>query len=181
MSDFSVGYAGNGMFTVTSGGETRTMNIADMDIMLRTEQVEIYDQEIADQYAEIKAANDKRKAYNELLSQMRSAKEAGKTRAGSDSFELSGYEDEGSKTVRGWMDYFGMTGTTTEGSVSSATLDQQWDANIEEVKGLIDEITSDTELMMLRFRQMVDKRGTALQEAKSTMQQDKQLKDRILN
>ena len=35
-------------------------------------------------------------------------------------------------------------------------------------------------MQMLRFRQMVDKRGTALQEAKTTLSNDKRLKDAIL-
>ena len=56
----------------------------------------------------------------------------------------------------------------------------QWDANIEAVKSQIDNVSSDTELKMLRFRQLIDKRGTALQEAKETMQNDKKLKDQIV-
>lgn len=222
----SVSYAGNGLFNITqevmvrdengdiqydSNGNavtetiTKTMDIASMDLMLRTEQVELYDQEVADQYAEIQAANEKRKALNDLLAIMRSYKEEGRDddikvdgdwdadnqvgneldaadsddAEGSDRFVLEGMGDE-ARTVDGWMDYFGLTKTDVQYDADDDERDSQWDANIEAVKGLVDEVTSDSELMMLRFRQLVDKRSTALQEAKSTMQADKQLKDRIL-
>lgn len=225
----SVSYAGNGLFNITqevmvrdengniqydSNGNpvtetvTKTMDIASLDLFLRTEQVELYDQEVADQYAEIKAANEKRKALNDLLAVMRSYKEEGRDddtvidgvwssndsslavgtelegsdtsddRA-SDRFVLDGTDDQ-ARTVRGWMDYYGLEGPDVYASADDDERDGQWDANIEAVKGLVDEVTSDSELMMLRFRQLVDKRSTALQEAKSTMQADKQLKDRIL-
>ena len=189
MSDpnFSVTYNGSGMFTITANGETHTLNIADMDIMLRTEQVEIYDQEIADQYAEIKEANMKRKALNELLVKMREQKtekrdddaEHGGSVAGEE-FSLPGYEDHGNQDVDYWRDEFGLGDWDVDHSKGTTEQDAQWDVGIEAAKAAIDAISSDTELLMLRFRQMVDKRGTALQEAKSTMQQDKQLKDTII-
>ena len=56
----------------------------------------------------------------------------------------------------------------------------QWDTNINAVKAAVDNVTSDSEMQMLRFRQMVDKRGTALQEAKTTLTNDKRLKDAIV-
>ena len=192
MSDgFAITYAGNGQFTMTVDGKTETFNIADMDIALRMEQVELWDQEIADQYAEIKEANLKRTQLNELLSQMRKQKEEGldddsswsgmssSAKAGTE-FELEGIEGE--RSVDEWMDYFGWHDDMTDVNYNKSKdkRDAQWDANIEAVKGEIDQITSDSELKMLRFRQLVDKRGTALQEAKSTMQQDKRLKDQVL-
>ncbi|MBI1247935.1 hypothetical protein GC197_08865 [bacterium] len=222
----SINYAGNGLFNVTqevivrdgngnvtydgNGNPvtetvTKTLDIASLDMMLRSEQVEQYDQEVADQYAEIKASNEKRKALNDLLAKMRSYKSEGRdddTKAdgswggdeqhgtelsasnsdeskGSDRFYLDGQGTE-ARSVDGWMDYFGLTKTDVQFDAKGDKRDSQWDANIEAVKGLVDEVTSDSEMMMLRFRQLVDKRSTALQEAKSTMQSDKQLKDRIL-
>ena len=189
MSDgFSITYNGSGMFTMTVDGETQTFNIADMDLALRMEQVETWDQEIADQYAEIKEANMKRKALNELLAQMRKAKSEGRDDDGNESswsgkgsltFSLEGTDGQ-TRNIDDWMDYFGITKTDVQYNKSGDKRDAQWDANIEAVKGEIDQITSDSELKMLRFRQLVDKRGTALQEAKSTMQQDKRLKDQVL-
>lgn len=189
MSDgFSIQYNGSGMFTMTVDGETQTFNIADMDLALRMEQVETWDQEIADQYAEIKESNMKRKALNELLAKMRKAKSEGRDDDGTESswsgkgsltFSLEGTDGQ-TRNIDDWMDYFGITKTDVNCKKSKDKRDAQWDANIEAVKGEIDQITSDSELKMLRFRQLVDKRGTALQEAKSTMQQDKRLKDQVL-
>lgn len=205
MSDsFAITYNGSGMFTMTVDGKAQTFNIADMDLALRMEQVEVWDQEIADQYAEIKESNLKRKALNELLAKMRQYKSEGRdddikdgdwstgAQSGSemtaaqsdhskssDRFKLEGMGDE-ARSVDGWMDYFGLTKTDVRANTSKEKRDGQWDVNIEAVKGKVDEITSDSELKMLRFRQLVDKRGTALQEAKSTMQQDKRLKDQVL-
>ena len=207
MSDagFSITYAGNGMFNMTVDGKTETFNIADMDIALRMEQVGLWDQEIADQYQEIKEANQKRKALNELLAQMRKAKSEGRdddgnknswSGKGSYKFKLEGmsgtatnYNDDGNNvgTVNGanannidnWLDYFGITKTEVDHKKSKNKRDAAWDANIEAVKGAIDAISSDSEMMMLRFRQLVDKRGTALQEAKSTLQANTRLQQTI--
>ncbi len=190
--NFSMQYKGDGQFAVTVDGETTVMNMADMDLFLRMEQVEQWDQEIADQYSEIKEANLKRKQLNQLLTKMRKAKSEGKddddksTWAGANSkkseeFKLEGTDGE-NRSVDEWFTYFGLHDdmTDVQHNKSKKTRDAQWDTNIEVIKGQIDEISSDTELKMLRFRQLVDKRGTALQEAKSTMTADKQLKDNIL-
>ena len=186
---FSITYAGNGNFNMTVDGQTTTFNLADLDMMLRTEQVAQHDQEIAEQMQSIQESNVKRKALNELLTQMRKSKEEGRdddstnpTEAkGSVSFELSGYEEEGSKTVAQWMDRFGITRTDVQGGDSNKTnRDNQWEASITAVRTEVDNITSQSESEFLRFRQLVDKRSTALQEAKTTLSNDKRLKDTIL-
>ena len=94
-----------------------------------------------------------------------------------DSFSLDGYG--GPKDVATWIKEFGITRT----DVNPGDKDKAgaaWDANINAAKSAIDNITSDSEMQMLRFRQMVDKRGTALQEAKTTLTNDKRLKDAIV-
>ena len=206
VTGFSIEYAGNGMFNMTVDGKTQTFNIADMDIALRMEQVGLWDQEIAEQYEAIKEANLKRKALNELLSQMRKAKneqrdddgvQSSWSNKGSYVFSLEGVEgtyknfkDKGEAvgTVDGstamniddWMDYFGLTKSDVDcNTKKKEDKDSAWDANIEAVKGAIDAVSSDSEMMMLRFRQLVDKRGTALQEAKSTMSQNTRLQGDI--
>ena len=80
----------------------------------------------------------------------------------------------GSKTIAGWMEHFGIPQADVKNGSAG------WDANINATKSAIDNITSDSEMQMLRFRQMVDKRGTALQEAKTTLSNDKRLKDAIV-
>jgi hypothetical protein len=206
--NFSINYAGNGMFSVTVGGETKMMNMADMDIALRVEQIEEWDKEIADQYAEIKESNLKRKQLNELLATMRKYKTEGRdddikldnswgtdkqsgssavdaanssNSKSSDRFKMEGTDGQ-ARSVDGWLDYYGLGAqkTDVQHNKSSSKRDAQWDANIELVKGLVDEISSDSELQMLRFRQLVDKRSTALQEAKSTMTAQKRAMDNVL-
>ena len=88
-------------------------------------------------------------------------------------FSLDGMP--GSQTIAGWMEHFGIISTTVKDGDPKTR-----DTNISAVKSAIDNITSDSEMQMLRFRQMVDKRGTALQEAKTTLSNDKRLKDAII-
>lgn len=161
--------------------------MADLNAMLRMEQVEGMDQTIADQLGEIRTTNQKRKALNQLLAKMRQHKSENRdddtwsnmtTAQNSESFSLEGYG--GPKDVQDWMDHFGITRTNVIVDANAETRDGQWDANINAVKSQIDNITSDSEMQMLRFRQMVDKRGTALQEAKTTLSNDKRLKDTIV-
>ena len=273
MSVTSINYAGNGNFQMTVNGQTQTFNIADLNTMLRMEQVATYDQQIADQMGEIQRTNQKRKALNTLLSKMRSLKESngdddsavaepkkgdtsyhiyssmaahdmqrdmfasaevneknevvrwkvsdaelqakyGMTRGeyfakladqqhkggpdphqayaqkiaesdlanrqekfAAETVSLEGFG--GPKTVAAWMKEFGITRTDVNPSDKDKAK-SAWDTNINAVKSQIDNITSDSEMQMLRFRQMVDKRGTALQEAKSTLTNDKRLKDAIV-
>ena len=184
---FSVNYAGNGNFTMTVNGKSQTLNLADLNTMLRMEQVAQYDQGIADQLGEIQRTNTKRKALNQLLAKMRQHKAEGRDDdwGGGTKAEQSGteiikdgpgkeyhnakhserfrLEGEGStaRTVDGWMDYYGITKTDVGHDLEAAKRDSQWDANVNAVKTQIDNITSDSEMQMLRFRQMVDKRGTA--------------------
>ena len=258
---FSVQYAGNGNFSMMVNGQQQTFNLADLNTMLRMEQVSQYDQGIADQLGEIQHTNTKRKALNQLLAKMRSAKSSegddnvardsmlGKDRAtigdkrhqddyvnfrqdeirkahneiartegdsrpltaaetktaeakamqraddwtgnlqamyddrerkfeDAGAFSLEGYG--GPKDVSEWMKEFGITATDVKPGEDKTKRDGQWDANINAVKSEVDNITSDSEMQMLRFRQMVDKRGTALQEAKTTLSNDKRLKDAII-
>ena len=197
----SVTYAGNGTFNVTMDGKTQTLNMADLNTMLRMEQVEGMDSTIADQLAEIQQTNKKRKALNKLMSTMRQYKSEGKdddystdmvdystqsadteqtgNTKGSALFKLEGMDGK-ARSVDGWLDHFGITKTDVNQTADKSDRDEDWDANISAVKGEIDNITSDSEMQMLRFRQMVDKRGTALQEAKTTLSNDKRLKDAIL-
>ena len=184
---FSVNYAGNGNFTMTVNGKSQTLNLADLNTMLRMEQVAQYDQGIADQLGEIQRTNTKRKALNQLLSRMRKNKSERRdnhgaatdyNNRGSGKFTLDG--ETGTKDVDGWMAHFGITRTEVDINDSNSDFDADWDTNINAVKTQVDNITSDSEMQMLRFRQMVDKRGTALQEAKTTLSNDKRLKDAIL-
>lgn len=192
MSVTSIQYAGNGNFTVSENGGTKTFNLADLNTMLRMDQVAQYDQQIADQLGEIQKTNQKRKALNALLSLARKSKadrkysdnRSGSTAGKSDSYNrrwssgdhsLPGHTEE--RSIKEWMQYFGISHTTTN---TGENFDSAWEANINAIKGEIDNITSDSEMQMLRFRQMVDKRGTALQEAKTTLTNDKRLKDAIV-
>lgn len=196
MSDPSVGYVGQGQFVVIVNGQQKTMSIGDMNLMLRMEQVEQWDKEIADQFAEIQQANNKRKQLNGLISAMRSAKENLRN-DDIHKISLEGFPASEKRTIHHWLELQGFKQgdggfvDITRGDVSKATskdakqadkdvVRSKWDANIELVKSKIDALSSDTELKMLRFRQLVDKRGTAMQEAKSTLQQEKRLKDSIL-
>ena len=168
------------MFSVTMNGKTETLNMADLNAMLRMEQVEGYDQTIADQLGEIQRTNKKRKALNQLMSHMRDHKTRNldsRTKYSGESFKLEGYGNE-AKSFDEWSTEFGFKMTTAGGKPSEKSA--AWDTNINAVKGLVDNVTSDSEMQMLRFRQMVDKRGTALQEAKTTLQNDKRLKDAIV-
>lgn len=197
---FSVQYAGNGNFNMTVNGQQQTFNLADLNTMLRMEQVAQYDQGIADQLGEIQKTNQKRKALNFLLSKARQFKSEGKTdgyKTSSDGiaddpsleFEVEGfkaqYANDGTNKqgIRTWMIQFGMdvgANTQINSDTSKTDRDAKWDTLINNLKTNVDNITSDSEMQMLRFRQMVDKRGTALQEAKTTLSNDKRLKDAII-
>ena len=183
----AVTYTGNGMFSVTMNGKTETLNMADLNAMLRMEQVEGYDQTIADQLAEIRSTNEKRKNLNLLLSSYRKIK-ANRTYATADpARSASRNADKLTLTVNGktetkdpeeWMKEFGIE--YGDSSKTGSKYDAEMDRSISNLKSRIDNITSDSEMQMLRFRQMVDKRGTALQEAKTTLSNDKRLKDAIV-
>ena len=173
---FSVSYTGNGTFTMIVDGKSQTLNLADLNTMVRMEQVEQYDQGIADQLGEIQRTNQKRKTLNALLSKLRDHKSRDAWGDGG-KFSLPG--ESGSKHAHEWITHFGVTYTQINTSDSTKKR-AQWDSNISAVKTQIDNITSDSEMQMLRFRQMVDRRGTALQEAKTTLSNDKRLKDAIL-
>ena len=176
MSGVSVAYAGNGMFSVTVNGKTENLNMADLNAMLRMEQVEGMDSTIADQLGEIRTTNQKRKALNTVLSKMRQSKSEEKDDDGTTALTFSVEGESGTKTTKQWMTHFGITATDVKGGSDGDT----WDTNISAVKSQIDNITSDSEMQMLRFRQMVDKRGTALQEGKTTLSNDKRRKDAII-
>ena len=187
MSVSSIQYAGNGNFNMVVNGQSQTFNLADLNTMLRMDQVAQYDQSIADQLSEIQKTNQKRKALNQLLSKFRQMKAEGRdddgeasawNGKGSGHFALEG--ESGTRSAHGWLEYYGLTVTDVDHSTSASTRDAAWDANINAVKSRVDNITSDSEMQMLRFRQMVDKRGTALQEAKTTLANDKRLKDAIV-
>lgn len=206
MSVTGISYAGNGNFNMTVNGKTQTFNLADLNTMLRMEQVATYDQQIADQLTEIQSTNQKRKMLNQLMSKMRQYKSEGRDddyahasskwqkdadAAGgtsveskghgktSDTFKLEG-SDGTARSMQGWMNHLGIESTDVAYNAETSKRDGQWDTNINNLKSAIDNITSDSEMQMLRFRQMVDKRGTALQEAKTTLTNDKRLKDAII-
>lgn len=198
----TITYAGSGNFSVTINGQTQTLNLADLNTMVRMEQIQGMDQTIADQLQEITAKNEKRKALNELLAKMRQYKSEGKDddfydgdwdtenqsgaagsstgNNGSERFVLEG-QGTTARSVDGWMDYFGLTKTDVQQHEDGTKRDSQWDANIEAVKGEVNNITTESESDMLRFRQMVDKRSTGLQEAKTTLTNDKRVKDNIVS
>lgn len=183
MSVSSIQYAGNGNFTMTVNGKAQTFNLADLNTMLRMEQVASYDEQIADQLGEIQRTNQKRKTLNALMARMRKEKGDGKNDdVAKDAYSLPG--ESGTKTTEDWMKHLGLGHTDVPDSKSKthskSDWSAAWDANINNVKTAIDNITSDSEMQMLRFRQMVDKRGTALQEAKTTLTNDKRLKDAIV-
>ena len=176
MSGVSVNYAGNGMFSVTVNGKTESLNMADLNAMLRMEQVEGMDQTIADQLGEIRKTNQKRKTLNQFLARLRDFKHRKiDDNASGERFTLEG-TDGTSRQVHEWETYFGIDAPDAKGGGDGGA----YDAKISAVKSQIDNITSDSEMQMLRFRQMVDKRGTALQEAKTTLSNDKRLKDAIV-
>ena len=187
MSVSSIQYAGNGNFTMTVNGKAQTFNLADLNTMLRMEQVASYDQQIADQLGEIQRTNQKRKNLNLLMSAYREIK-ANRTYATHDSKRSDEKNaDKLTLTVDGktetkdpevWMREFGIV--YGDSSKTGKTYDAEMDRSIQNLKSEIDNITSDSEMQMLRFRQMVDKRGTALQEAKTTLTNDKRLKDAII-
>jgi hypothetical protein len=141
---FSIAYAGNGNFTMTVDGKTQTFNLADLNTMLRMEQVEQYDTQIADQLKEIQATNMKRKQLNQLLSKMRQAKAEGRDDDGNESswdgkgsltFKLDG-TDGTTRNLQGWMQYFGLTCVDVSCTGDQKTRDTNWDTNITAVKGL---------------------------------------------
>ena len=84
MSVTSINYAGNGNFQMTVNGQQKTLNLADLNTMLRMEQISSYDQTIADQLSAIQQTNQRRNALNQLLRLMRSQKAQSKNGTGSD-------------------------------------------------------------------------------------------------
>ena len=177
MSVSSIQYAGNGNFQMTVDGKSQTFNLADLNTMLRMDQVAGYDQQIADQLSEIQQTNQKRKAMNQLLSKMRDfkARQIDDNVSG-ESFSLPGYSNGQPQQMHAWEKQFGLEVNDAKGGGDA----DAYDRKITGLKSAIDNITSDSEMQMLRFRQMVDKRGTALQEAKTTLTNDKRLKDAII-
>ena len=156
---FSITHVGNGNFQMTVGGKTQTFNLADLNMFLRMEQIAGYDAAIADQLSEIQATNKQRKVLNGLMDKVR-ADTGG-------SFTLPGHTDSTARTVTEWFTALNITSGDK-------------DTKIANLKNAIDNLTSDSEMQMLRFRQMVDKRGTALQEARTTLTDDKRNKEKAL-
>ena len=81
-----------------------------------------------------------------------------------------------------WVSHFGLQSPAIffDGT-ETGKFDSFYDSILQNAKSTVDDLTTDSETHMLRFRQMVDKRGAALQDAKTTLGNDKRLKDAVAN
>ncbi len=181
-TNMSVRASGDGMFIVNG----KEMDLGQLMLQLNLDRTKQLDAQIADQMSEIQDRNNKLKALNELLSQMRSAKAEGRDDDSGDwgdktsaVFNLDGTDGQ-SRNVDDWMDYFGLTKTDVQYDAKTETRDAQWDANIEAVKGEIDGLNSDSQLAMTRMQSLVNKRNEAFDTGSNMLQNDQKSRDSVV-
>ena len=185
MSSHTVGSLGGGKFEVVTNGKTEQINLADLNMLVRMEQVHDLNNEIATHLAGIQADNQKRDALNQLLERARTYQENGWDDDSSRSFSLEGYSDR--RTFKGWELLLNngkalseiSTGVNDAEVIMTPERRAEWDKKITDLKDLIDNVASDVESKLIKFRQVSDKRAVAIQDAKTTLAGDKRLREVI--
>lgn len=188
--------SGDGMFIV----DGHKMDLGTLMMMLQLDRTEQLDKQIQDQMNEISQRNNKLKAMNELLSAMRKAKSDGSNDNINVTIDgktkplyskMESYTDKnwlGIKQTKqrevaaddSWAKEYGIKWTDINGGASKKTRDGQWDTNIENLKGVIDGMNSDSQLSMIRLQSLIDKRNQAYEMASNTLQKVSQNLDKLV-
>jgi hypothetical protein len=171
--------SGDGMFIV--GGQK--MDLGTLMMMLQLDRTEQLDLQIQDQMNEISQRNNKLKAMNDLLSQMRTMKSKGSDDDGSITIgdqTKSLWRGKDNKGTGSWAKEFGIHWTDIKGGDTKTARDGKWDTNIENLKGVIDGMNSDSQLSMIRLQSLIDKRNQAYEMASNTLQKVSQNMDKLV-
>lgn len=170
--------SGDGMFIVNG----QKMDLGTLMMMLQLDRTKELDKQIEDQMNEITQRNNKLKTLNDLLAKMRKMKGDGSDDDGSITLGNTtkslwrGTDNQGTGS---WAKEFGISWTDINGGASRKTRDGQWDVNIENLKGVIDGINSDSQLSMIRLQSLIDKRNQAYEMASNTLQKVGQNLDKL--
>lgn len=171
--------SGDGMFVVNG----QKMDLGTLMMMLQLDRTKELDRQIEDQMNEISQRNAKLKNMNELLSKMRKMKSDGSDDDGSITIgdqTKSLWRGTDNKGTGSWAKEYGINWTDINGGASKKTRDGQWDTNIENLKGVIDGINSDSQLSMIRLQSLIDKRNQAFEMASNTLQKVGQNMDKLV-
>jgi hypothetical protein len=183
MSDINLGTitSANGMFSVTnSAGQVKNVDLGTLMAMLQIDHTKSLDDSITDKMGDIKARNTQLSQMTEFLSELRKLKAEGRDDGDRNSVhsnvELS--IDGISKPLKGpgasWASEFGLQSQWTDviGTRDDKRGDDlskwnsEWDANISLLKNRLDTLNSDSQRDMVELQQLMDKRGTAMDEAR---------------
>ncbi len=185
----------NGMFSITdASGKSQTVDLGTLMMMLQLDRVNSLDKQIKMQMDEIQERNTLVSQMTDFLAQMRKMKASGSDDGIGNDYNTGGTIEIGGvkKTLKGpgdtWTNHFGIQGKWTDvigsrGSKSGDDLakwNSEWDANIELIKGKLDGLNSDSQMDMIKLQQLLDKRGTALQEATKVMDSNQQTYSAII-
>ena len=168
--------AGDGWFMVDGA----RMDLGALMMTLQLERTKELDKTIADQMKQIKDRNAQIKALNEFLGGVRKFKGDGSDDDTASTVTINGQTKTLWRGDDSWAKQFGISWTDINGGASRKTRDGQWDLNIENIKGKIDGLNSDSQLDMIRLQSLIDKRNQAFEMASNTLQKDQKTRDAIV-
>jgi hypothetical protein len=173
----SVQVTNDGFFMV----DGEKLDLGQLMMNLQLDMTIEIDRQIADQMAEIKERNEKLSLYNDILAAMRKAKSEGEKYESHVKVTLPDGSEKSVYALRedmGYSDGWTLVGGS-KNKGSTATIEKQWDANIELVKGKIDSLNSESQLDMIRLQSLMDKRNQRYEQASNTLQKDQKTRDTI--
>jgi hypothetical protein len=156
------------------------MDLGALMMTLQLERTKELDKTIADQMKQIKDRNAQIKALNEFLGAVRKFKGDGSDDDMASTVTINGQNKTLWRGDDSWAKEFGISWTDINGGADRKTRDGQWDLNIENIKGKIDGLNSDSQLDMIRLQSLIDKRNQAFEMASNTLQKDQKTRDAIV-
>ncbi|MDR2892000.1 MAG: hypothetical protein LBV80_02790 [Deltaproteobacteria bacterium] len=174
----------NGMFNITdASGKTTTVDLGTLMAMLQADRTADLDAQINEQMGAIKNRNELLSQMTELLASLRKLKAEGCDDGGANSAQSNVQLtlDGVTKPLKGpgesWASMLGLQSQWTDviGSRGDKRGDDltkwnsEWDANIALLKNHLDTMNNDSQMDMIKLQQLMEKRGTAMQEASRVM------------
>ena len=132
----------------------------DLDTLIMTLQLqraENIDKQIEDQANEMKNRNSNLQVLNELMIKARNEKE-NKTEGDTASFKIG---DLGPHTMKEWFKEFNIEFKPASGDATAKQT--TWETNIQNLKGRVDSLNSNSQLDMIRLQSLMNKRNEAFE------------------
>ena len=153
------------------------MNIPEMMMAIQIERGNVLDNQIKDQMADMQKRNLWLKDANSALNAMRTARPTGEKDAAKD---YGTFTDGAGKqqNVHDWMTSNGVS-IETAGN-DKAGIQSEFDAAIQNLKGSIDTVNSQSQMDMVRLQGLMDKRNQAFDMMTNTLSKTSKNLDGII-